>query len=310
MKFNTFLRTIKVVKNPLVLLSLRRGKAPCVVEFRNGLVFRLTWPQFRSLRDSYQYFEGCSITQAGNDLFKLSHEKSEIKCASHLVPLFCELMSDFSIKQEKDQYQIKNNSLQLTGFIEMLACIQELKAGEYDCDYREKVVLDVGGFQGETAIYFLSKGAKRVVIYEPIRQNAESIRRNLALNNMDAEIYQVGIGDKDDVLTIDGLGYGIHYQPEAKTEIRVMAASKIIEQSRADIAKIDCEGAESCLVNVAPETLRLTPYYMLEVHSPQIRADIIHKFQHSGFTLKKEIKKSPPCKYSTIHFEINDRPRR
>ena len=38
----------------------------------------------------------------------------------------------------------------------------------YDCDYKDKIVLDVGAFCGETAVFFYLMGAKKVVIYEPV----------------------------------------------------------------------------------------------------------------------------------------------
>ena len=74
----------------------------------------------------------------------------------------------------------------------MLVCIQEQMTGEYECDCRGKVVLDVGGFEGESAVYFWQKGAKKIIVYEPLVEHVEYIDRNVKLNRIDAEIHPSG----------------------------------------------------------------------------------------------------------------------
>ncbi len=85
----------------------------------------------------------------------------------------------------------------------MLVCLQELRTGEYECDCRDKVVLDVGGFEGESAVYFWSKGAKKIIIYEPVAAHVEFIKKNIELNHINAEIHQSGIGNRNGTETIE-----------------------------------------------------------------------------------------------------------
>lgn len=71
-------------------------------------------------------------------------------------------MEDYSINQtDEDTFHIKKENFQAIGSKEMLFCVQELKTGEYECDCQNKVVLDIGGFEGESAAYFWSKKAKK-----------------------------------------------------------------------------------------------------------------------------------------------------
>ena len=169
-KLSILWRTLTVTRNPLVVLSLKRGKTRKSVTFRNGFTCRLTWSQFRSFRDSYPFFTKCSVTQLEDDLFKLEDKRSKVVCDSKLVPLLCELMTDFVIHREgEDLFHLKNEKLELLGSSGMLVCIQEQRTGEYECDCNGKVVLDIGGFEGESAAYFWMKGAKKSSYTNPFQ---------------------------------------------------------------------------------------------------------------------------------------------
>lgn len=48
-----------------------------------------------------------------------------------------------------------------------------------------KVVLDVGGFLGETTVYFIKKGkASKVLVFEPVPEHTVYIKKNIELNNI------------------------------------------------------------------------------------------------------------------------------
>jgi FkbM family methyltransferase len=139
----------------------------------------------------------------------------------------------------------------------MLLCIQELRTGEYECDCKDKVVLDVGGFEGESAAYFWIKGAKKIIIYEPVTTHVEFIKENVMLNHIKAEIHQSGIGNQDGTQIIQynktDPGFGILSKGPNRIEIKIKDISKVIEESGAEIAKFDCEGSEEYLVDVPAE---------------------------------------------------------
>lgn len=307
-KLSVLWRTLTITRNPLAVLSLKREKTRKSVTFRNGFTFRLTWPQFRSFRESYPFFARYCITQLEDDLFKLEDVRSKVVCESKLVPLLCELMTDFVIHQEgKDLFHLRSEKLELVGSSGMLVCIQEQRTGEYECDCNGKVVLDVGGFEGESAAYFWRKGAKKIIIYEPVLEHVESIKRNLMFNKIEAEVHSTGIGDHDgtQIIRYEEIdpGFGIHSKGKNSVEIRIKDASNIIGESGADIAKFDCEGAEECLVRVPAKILQKIAYYIIEVHSPEIRRAVLEKFQNSGFTLEKEVTKPKTCHYSVLTFK-------
>jgi len=304
-KLSVVWRTLTVTGNPFVFLTLKRTVARKSVTFRNGLTYSLTWPQFRIFRDSYPFLSKYKVTQVEDDLFKIVDKRSEVSCTSEQLLMMFDFMQDFTLRQEEGGYRLKSEKLELVGSLAMLSCIRELRTGEYEFDYKDKVVLDVGGFEGESAVYFWQKGAKKVIIYEPVPAHVEIIRKNVALNCIQAEIHQSGIGTKDGTQIIEyektDPGFGILNRGSKRLEIQISGASRVIQESGANIAKFDCEGGEQSLVDVPLGILRKIAYYIIEVHSPKIRTTVLEKFLDAGFTLEKEMTK-PPTQFSVLSF--------
>jgi len=295
--FGGLMRTIKITRNPYTALSLKFSYGRKSITFRNGFKFQLVWSQFRTLRDHYSLIREYTIEQVEDDLFKIKNKKSEVTCCSQLMPIVCDLMQHYTIQQmENDLFKIKNEKLELIGSSAMLGCIQEQETGEYDCDCRGKVVLDVGGYQGETAVFFSGIGAKKVIIYEPVSAHHSLIRKNVSLNHVNAEIHEEGIGEKNGTITVGyketDTGFGPACEGQHSMKIKVKNVADVIAESRADVAKFDCEGAEESLVRVPARILVGIESYIVEVHSPEIRKAVIGKFEASGFKLVRETVKT------------------
>lgn len=295
-KISIIWRTLTVTRNPLVVLSLKRGNSRKTVSFRNGSTYCLNWPQFRVFRDNYRFLTKYFVKQVEDDQFKIADKRSEVVCTAELLPMLFDLMLDFDIHQENDFFHLKNEKQELVGSLAMLVCIRELRTGEYECDCKDKVVLDVGGFEGESAVYFWGKGAKKIIIYEPVAAHIEAIKKNVTLNHIEAEIHSFGIGNQNGTQIIQynetDPGFGILSKGAKSVEIKISDVSKVIEESGAEIGKFDCEGAEESLVGVPAEILQKIPYYIIEVHSFEIRRAVHGKFLSAGFTLEKEIPKA------------------
>jgi FkbM family methyltransferase len=250
----TFLAT-RVLFN-ILPMKLSRKRMP--ITFRNGLTYQLTWPEFRMLRDNYS------------------------------------LMQKYAIKQVEDNlFEIQDGELKLIGSLHALLEFEAMENGMYYCDCDGKVVLDVGGYQGESAVFFSKMGAKKVIIYEPVIAHHRLIKKNVSLNHVNAEIHGEGIGNRDgtQIISYDvtNLVFGPLSKGQHTMEIKVRNVAEVIEKSGANVAKIDCEGAEKSLIDVPREILRRIELYIIEVHTPEIRRAIIEKFRVSDFSLEKEM---------------------
>lgn len=289
-------RTLAVTRDLHAVLSMKLAKQRKTITFRNGFRFRLIWSQFRVLRDSYPLVKNHAVKQLENDLFRMANGRQMFSGSLVTITTVCELFQKYVIEQLGDDFfRIRNDKVQLAGSAGMLYSVLELETGVYDCDCRGKTILDIGGFQGESAVFFSTIGASKIVIYEPVPDHYEAIRGNLSANHVNAEVHMEGVGDSDRTQTIlydkASLGFGILGKGNRELEIRIRDISKVIKESGADIAKFDCEGAEESLLNVPAETLRKIELYLIEVHTPTIRRDIIKKFKGSGFKLMKEKKR-------------------
>ena len=261
---------IKTTRNfwEVFIMKLLQRKRRIV--FRNGTMIKLYLDEYLLL--SRAFAKGYSINHEKNGLFSIGNEKSKIIGSLQAVEIF------------------------------VRECIDEL----IKCDYKNKVVLDIGGFYGETAVFFSSQGAKKVIIYEPVVANHNFIKKNILFNGVNAELHEEGIGEEDGYQeiqydTIDNC-FGVLGKGKHMMKIKSKNLGKIITESDADIAKFDCEGAEENLVRILNKTLRKIDSYIIECHTPKIMRAILNKFNDAGFKLVKKIEYIKGTEY-ILHFQ-------
>ena len=131
------------------------------------------------------------------------------------------------------------------------------------------VVLDCGANVGVYAREALAEGAKLVVAIEPAPENLECLRRNLADEVAAGRviIYEKGVWDKDDFLTIrvspdnPAADSFVITQKGSHEGVRLPLTTidKLVEElklERVDYIKMDIEGAEQRALTGATQTLR------------------------------------------------------
>lgn len=302
------IRTIRTTKNfSTVLLSRQNGKR-VPIKFRNGVTLNLTWSQFFLFRDNYNTMRDFSITQVTDDSFRINNEKLDYTGSANDISLILKIKSSSQIEQiEKEIFRIKNKKFELVGsYVSsgLFLLVKEFLEGDYACDCKDMIVLDVGGFQGETAVFFSLMGAKKVIIYEPVAEHHKFILQNIKTNKVNAEIHEEGIGDNNEIRTFNyestNVGFNFGDVGSKKMQVKIRSASEVIELSKADIAKLDCEGGEKSLVGVPSSTLRKIKLYIIETHGSSIKKALIQKFLDSGFDLTKDTNGDPT---SLVYFK-------
>lgn len=245
-----FWLTLKTVRNPWNVALLYLGSKSKLVKFRGGFDEIVDRRQFNRFGGLLLQGWGISKLLDGKYMFR----RGELRFV--ITPSKCGVLSE--------------------DFVSMYKIF----------DYQGKVVLDIGGFAGETACFFKSWGARKVIIYEPVPENCELIRMNVALNEVDAEIHCVGVADYNGREKVFCWDYGATtYGSEASRRIiPVVCVSKVLEQG-IDIAKIDCGGCEYYLLTVPCKVLRKVPMYVIEYHlgGPKL----IGKFKACGFNVER-----------------------
>ena len=290
-------KTLMTTKQPYRIVFLKFSDQPKQVTLRNGCKLMLTWPQFRMVRDNYPFIKTYAIEQVKDGGFRIKSGDFVFVGSLQIVCLVAGLRRKNTIEQvDRNVLRIKSDKFELVGSNHLLYSIQELESGEYDHDCSGKVVLDVGGFQGESAVFFSNMGAKKVVIYEPVTAHHKFIQENVRLNHVNAEIHDAGIASEDGIQTIHydetGLGFGFGDKGGFEMKIKVVSTTKVIHESYADIAKFDCEGAEASLLGVPNVILREIKLYMIEMHTKEIRNAIVERFVAAGFHIVRDTSKA------------------
>jgi len=118
---------------------------------------------------------------------------------------------------------------------------------------KDKIILDIGAFVGDSAIYFILKGAKKVYAIEPHPDAYNEMLENIKLNNMEDKIIPINMGinyEKDYVVinTKDTTHTAFSFFNSNNNGIKVPAGKlrDIIEKYNIDaqVLKMDCEGCE------------------------------------------------------------------
>jgi len=164
----------------------------------------------------------------------------------------------------------------------------------YAAPYRNTRVLDIGGFVGDTARFFLNEGALEVVVIEPSEKNLLAMRVNLQGHERRVSIHQKAFSSKDGPMQLlsdavegsscFGLGEGAHALPCSGISL-----ASLLILGPFDIAKVDCEGGERHLLAVEDALLQRIPYWIIETHDCEIRQEIVRKFCGCGFQLVKAL---------------------
>ena len=159
----------------------------------------------------------------------------------------------------------------------------------YHCfDFKNKNVLDIGGFFGETAILFKKWGAAKVLVFEPLPFHLKILHQNIRVNNLEnsVKLYPYAVGDKEGYTILSstakyGSGFGLH---EGKYKVRVKTISwenvlKMAKEENINIIKVDCEGCEKYLKNVPDILINYFDKWIIELHSKEIIESLNRKFK-------------------------------
>lgn len=164
----------------------------------------------------------------------------------------------------------------------------------YTCiDLRDAVVVDIGAYIGETALLFLSNGAKRVYAFEPVDRHFHYLIKNIARNNAEGKIIPSNRGAwfRNTTIRVDysGIGTGLRMDGERQAALKVRDLGDILkaifnEEGRIDLVKMDCEGCEYSLLKLEKEIVKLSKQYIIEIHGTEI--PILDKMSVCGYGAK------------------------
>ena len=131
-------------------------------------------------------------------------------------------------------------------------------------------------------------GCKKIIVYEAQRENIEIIKRNLSLNGVNGEVYNLAVADKDGEIELNyevlgGTGFGL--KGNNRYHVRCISITSVLSFHTIDIAKFDCEGCEYSLLSIPCEIIRNVLQYIIEYHKGF--ESLKNKFNKCGYYTEK-----------------------
>jgi FkbM family methyltransferase len=141
-----------------------------------------------------------------------------------------------------------------------------------------KLVIDIGAFVGDSAIYFALRGARKVVAVEPHPEAYNEMLENIRLNNLNDVIIPVnaGLASKPGKLCIENVSVedtiGRHYKPgECNNTVPAITLGELISNYSIDddniLLKMDCEGCEHDIILNDYEHIKQIKELVFEYHA-------------------------------------------
>lgn len=177
---------------------------------------------------------------------------------------------------------------------------------DYGANFQDKVILDVGAYNGDSAVYFALQGAKRVIALEPYPPSFALAQANLQRMQLTDRVtllplalgaengrmrFQIASAspDANSLHPPDSpLQKLISYDNTVEVEVR--ALPDLLDElglGEIDFLKLDCEGCEFAVIGGLPaEMLRRVRCWHIEYHAKPTL--LIEKLRSAGFTVKRE----------------------
>jgi len=150
--------------------------------------------------------------------------------------------------------------------------------GDYEpLNVKGKIVIDVGAFVGDSAIYFVLKGARRVIAIEPHPGAFAEMLDNIRLNNLEGVIVPVnaGLASRPGKICIENIGVettsGAYHGPgDCPITVPAVTLSELISRFSINVndavLKMDCEGCGFDIILNDYEHVRLFRELIFEYH--------------------------------------------
>lgn len=157
-------------------------------------------------------------------------------------------------------------------------------------NFKDRHIIDIGGNNGDTSLYFAKKGAAEVIGFEPVPHLYELAIENIDLNkDLKNKISYVNkaVGGKRGKLKITSNSVKDYIDTD-KSDMEIITVNDILNNYNftLDILKMDCEGCEFEIIE--NENLTMFNDIIFEHHSKIVKKDyniLINKLKKEGFEI-------------------------
>lgn len=141
---------------------------------------------------------------------------------------------------------------------------------------KNKDILDVGGFIGDSILILKPLTEKRVFSFEALEEHYELIKKTVAMNQLDNVILErMALGDENREIEIEVAGSSSSIKPNEAVEVKgsekvmMRTLDSYVEEHPMDIGliKVDVEGAEQQFMKGARKTIeKYRPVLLMSIY--------------------------------------------
>ena len=162
-------------------------------------------------------------------------------------------------------------------------------------DGNEEIIIDIGGHIGLFSIYALRSNPKKIIAFEPIKENFNLFNENIALNKIEnIKCYNMAVYDSSEEIEIyfnqDFAAHSLIKKNGSSRKIKSISLKKIFDEqkiTKCDILKLDCEGAEYKIFEELPnEYFKKIEKISMEFHVFNNEYELIEKLKKRIIEMK------------------------
>ena len=266
-KIKTFLRIVATVKNwTAVLVAYFLSKKEFSGVFRNGNKIRIFSGGWKDFMNYVNFFRIFPLGEIKSGKAKIKYRLNDLTFNfGKMGPcVLNEVFGKEIYKESLNYFNIKN-----------------------------KIVIDIGASLGDTAIYFLLNGSKKVYAFEPLPSVYELAEENIKFNNFQdkCQVINAAVGWGSGAYIKDPK-FEYIFERDLKeykknNQIPIITLQDIVDKFglKNAVLKIDCEGREyDIILNSSNALLRKFDYIIIEYHYGF--KNIEEKLKEAGFSIK------------------------
>ena len=176
---------------------------------------------------------------------------------------------------------------------------------EQSVDFNDGIILDIGAHMGNHTVFFSKCLKKDVIAIEPSIQNFTCLKKNIKLNKLNVQAFNIALSSKDGKAKLANKGVnntGMYEISNHGEIIDIFSLDSFVEKNNIEkisFIKIDVEGYVRLVLSGGRKTIRKNkPYFAIETDDPKTILKRLKNITKLDYFVSKRYAKTPTYIFS------------